>query len=92
MVRSITKDGDGPLPFDPEEVLIAVTKHFRKTWMRKWGWDYDDVREALRDCHRVSRQGSAKWEVFVRKKGSKKLVITYDEEVQEVYVITGAEG
>ena len=91
-MNSITKGSDGPLPFDPDAVHIEASKHFRKTWMRRWGWDYADVRDALRDCHRVSRTGRMKWEAFVRKKGNKKLVFAYDEENQEVYVITGAQG
>jgi len=91
-VNTITKSSDGAIPFDPDEVHIVASKHFRKTWMRRWGWDYADVRDALRNAHRVARAGRTKWEAFVRKKGNKKLVLVYDEEIQEVYVITGAEG
>jgi len=31
-------------------------------------------------------------EIFVQKKGHKKLVIAYDAEYDEVFVITGSEG
>lgn len=91
-MNTITKDDEGQLPFDPDEVRIEVSKHFKKTWMRKWGWQYVDVREALRDSYEFDHAGGTKWECYVRKKGEKKLVITYDEEHGEVYVITGAEG
>jgi len=80
------------LPFDIDEVRIDVGKHFRNTWMRKWGWDQLDLREAIREAYKVSKAGRRKWEVFTRKKGEKKLVILYDEQTKEVVVITGTEG
>jgi len=60
--------------------------------MRKWDWDQTDLREALRDALRVLRVGKGKWEIFVQKKGQKKLVVAYDAEYDEVFVITGSEG
>jgi hypothetical protein len=80
------------LPFDIDKVHVYVSKHFRNTWMRKWDWDQVDLREALREAHRVSRVGERKWEIFVRKKGHKKLVVVYDASSNEVFVITGSEG
>jgi hypothetical protein len=80
------------LPFDIDRVSIDVSKHFRNTWMRKWDWDQLDLRQALREGYKASKAGKGKWEVFLRKKGEKKLVIVYDEQTEEVFVITGAEG
>ena len=80
------------LPFDIDEISIDVSKHFRNTWMRKWDWDQFDLREALRQAYNVSRVGKGKWEVFTRKRGEKKLVVVYDAQTKEVFVITGAEG
>ena len=80
------------LPFDIDEVSIDVSKHFRNTWMRKWDWDQFDLREAFQEAHKASKAGREKWEVFVRKKGEKKLVIVPDEKTEEVVVVTGAEG
>jgi len=80
------------LPFDIDKVHVYESKHFRNAWMRKWDWDQADVREGLRAAHRVSRVGKGKWEIFVRKKGHKKLVVVYDAEYDEVFVITGSEG
>ena len=79
------------LPFDIDDVSIDVSKHFRNTWMRKWDWDQSDLREALRGAYKVSKVGRDKWEVLTRKKGEKKLVIVYDEQNKEVFVITGTE-
>jgi len=80
------------LPFDIEKVRVYVSKHFRNTWMRKWDWDQIDLREAFREAHRVSPVGTRRWEIFIRKKGHKKLVVVYDSEHDEVFVITGSEG
>lgn len=80
------------LPFAIDAVPIDVSKHFRNAWMRKWDWDQVDLREALPEASRTSKAGKGKWEVFIRKKGEKKLVIVYDEQTKEVFVITGAEG
>ena len=80
------------LPFGIDKVHVYVSKHFRNTWMRKWDWDQVDLREALRDAYSVARVGKGKWEIFVRKKGRKKLVVAYDDAYGEVFVITGSEG
>jgi len=80
------------LPFDVDEVRIDVSKHFRNTWMRKWGWDQVDLREAIREVYRSKKTGRNNWDLFVRKKGDKKLVVVYDAEREEVFIITGAEG
>ncbi len=80
------------LPFDIDKVHVYVSKHFRNTWMRKWDWDQVDLRESLREAYKVSRVGTGKWEIFVRKKGRKKLVVAYDDEYGEILVIAGSEG
>ena len=80
------------LPFDLDRVHVYVSKHFRNTWMRKWDWAQSDLREALRNALRVVRVGKGKWEIFVQKKGHTRLVIAYDAEDNEVFVITGSEG
>jgi hypothetical protein len=80
------------LPFDPDEVRIEPSKHFRNLRMRKWDWDVHDLREVLRDLVRVERQGRTKWAVWVRRGGSKKLMIAYDPGEKVVLVITGTEG
>jgi len=58
----------------------------------KMGSGSNRPEEALREAHKVSRVGTGKWEIFVRKKGHKKLVVAYDAEEGEVFVITGFEG
>jgi len=60
--------------------------------MRRWDWDHTDLREALREPHRVTKSGRDKWAVFVQRKGDKKLILVFREATHEVSVITGAEG
>lgn len=80
------------LPFDPDEVSIEPSKHFRNTKMRKWDWDVHDVRDALHEATRVVRRGKGKLDVWTRKGGSKKLVLAYYPEDRIVFIITGTEG
>jgi hypothetical protein len=80
------------LPFDVGEVSIDVSKHLRNTWMRKWDWDQFDLREGLREAYKVSTAGKGKWELLTRKTGERKLVMVYDEQTEEVFVIIGTEG
>lgn len=80
------------LPFNPDEVLIEPSKHFRNTKMRKWDWDLHDVRDALREADKVVSRGKNKLEVWCRKGGSKKLVLAYHADERMVFVITGTEG
>jgi hypothetical protein len=80
------------LPFDPDEVRVEPSKHFRNLRMRKWDWDVTDLREALRDPVRVVPRGRTRLEVWVRRVGSKKLVLSFDRAAKLVFVITGTEG
>jgi len=80
------------LPFDPDEVTIELSKHFRNSKMRKWDWDMHDLREALRECNQVIPRGTRKLEIWTRKGGSKKLVVVYDSPGRTAFIITGTEG
>ena len=71
---------------------LYASKHFKNTWMRKWGWDYHDLRDAIRDAYKVEKMGKAKYELYVRKKGGKKLILVFDKDDMNVFVITGSEG
>ena len=79
-------------PFDPATCKLRIAKHPRNTKMRKWDWDDHDLREALQAAHRIERHGKEKFEVWVRKGGSKKLILVYDRGNDMVFVITGTEG
>lgn len=80
------------LPFNPDEVRLEPSKHFRNTKMRMWNWDLHDVRDALRGAHRVVQRGRSKLEVWTRKGGSRKLVIVYYPDEKMAFIVTGTEG
>ena len=72
---------------------IRPSKHFTLSWMRKWDYDIDSLREAIENAHRVDKVGKQKYEVYVRTKGkSRKLIFIKDDEYKEIFIITGAEG
>ena len=78
--------------YDIETCNLEPSKHFRNTWMRKWDWDYVDLRSAIRDAYKVQRAGKDKYEIYVRKKGERKLIAVYQWEHRTLFVITGSEG
>jgi hypothetical protein len=80
------------LPFDVDAVRIEPSKHFRNLHIRKWDWDVHDLRDALQQPVRVVVRGGGKMEVWLRKGGSKKLVLSYCREERLVLVLTGTEG
>lgn len=78
------------IPID--ECSLYVSKHFRNTWMKKWDWDFHDLREAIRDAYRIEKMGANKFEAYVRKKGNKKLIMIFEARERTIFVITGTEG
>lgn len=72
---------------------IRPSKHFTLGWMRKWGWDMQDLKNALEYCHKIDKVGKTKYEVYTKyRKTSKKIIFILDEEYKEILIITGAEG
>ncbi len=91
-MKGTTLCSENVYPFDPATCRLRIAKHFRNTKMRKWDWDDHDIREALLDARKVERRGKEKFEVWVRKQGSKKLILAYDRENDIVTIIAGTEG
>ncbi|MFQ5621276.1 MAG: hypothetical protein ACE5FT_05520 [Candidatus Nanoarchaeia archaeon] len=78
------------LPWDINKIGLKVTKHFSRDYMRKWDWDFHDLREAIRDAYKVDKVGKNKYELYVQKSGYKKIItVHYDE---ELICISGSEG
>lgn len=60
--------------------------------MRKWNWDYKDLRDAVREA-RVVKVGKDKFEAHAKgKEGSKKIIFVYYKEFETIFVISGSEG
>lgn len=76
-----------------QEYKIRPSKHFILGWMRKWGWDENDLRNALEGNYKLEKVGKYKYEAFTKAKGkSRKIIFILDQEYKEIFIITGAEG
>ena len=60
--------------------------------MRKWDWDYHDLKDAIRNAYETKKVGKKKFEIYVRKKGEKKIIVIYYNEIDTIFIITGSEG
>ncbi|MEE8168399.1 MAG: hypothetical protein V3T58_05960 [Candidatus Hydrothermarchaeales archaeon] len=79
--------------YDIETCELSASKHFKNTWMRKWNWDYIDLRNAIKNAYKTERVGKKKYEAYIRgKSGSRKMIFVYYAEFNAIFVITGAEG
>lgn len=76
--------------FDAE---IKPSKHFRNTWMRKWDYDMNELRTALKESYKIVKMGKNKYEAYTkykaRGKSRKIILVTFPK---EIFIITGAEG
>lgn len=61
--------------------------------MRKWNWDYVDLRDAIKNAYKIEKVGNKKYEAYCKEKAnSKKIIFVYYQEFETIFVITGAEG
>ncbi|OLS18622.1 MAG: hypothetical protein HeimC3_49000 [Candidatus Heimdallarchaeota archaeon LC_3] len=69
------------------------SKHFRNTWMRKWNCDLSDIRIGCLEANKIQKIGkSGKYEIFFRIKNKKVKIIISCKYVDEIFIISGAEG
>ena len=78
--------------FDIESCKIEASKHFMLKYMKKWNWDFVDLREAIKNAYKVDKVGKKKYEAYSRKNGSKKIIFIFYLEYNMIFVITGSEG
>ena len=72
---------------------IRPSKHVIKTWMRKWNYTLDEMKNAIENAYRTEKVGKYKYETYIRTKGgSRKLIFIKDDEYKDILIITGAEG
>jgi len=60
--------------------------------MKKWNWDFFDLRTAIREAYNIEKVGKKKFEIYIRKKGEKKIIAVHYLKFQTLFVITGGEG
>ena len=80
------------MEFNITSCKIEVTKHFRNKYMKHWGWDFVDLRQAIQEAYAVERVGKKKYEIYSDKKGSKKIICAYYKEFETLVIISGSEG
>ena len=72
---------------------IRPSKHVIASWMRKWNYTLDELRNAIECAYKIEKVGKYKYEAYTKvKNGSRKLIIVKDDMYKEIFVITGAEG
>ncbi len=80
------------VPWEIDEVNLKVTKHFALDYMRKWGWDFHDLREAIREAYKAEKVGNMKYEIYIQKSGFKKIITVYYGAEEGLLCISGSEG
>lgn len=80
------------VPWNIEHVILAGTKHFVLKYLCKWGWDFNDLRDAIREAYDIEKVGSTKYDIYVQKKGFKKIITVFYEEENRLLCITGSQG
>ncbi len=71
---------------------VVPSKHFVKTWMRKWDYDIPMLHMALCKAHKILKVGKNKYEAYVHaKRKSRKIIFVKDDEEKEIFIITGTE-
>ena len=79
-------------PWNANTVKISVTKHFAIKYLRKWNWNFHDLRDAFQDAYKIESAGSEKFEVYIEKGGFKKVIVVYYTAAEELVCISGSEG
>ncbi len=78
---------------DISSYKIRPSKHFTLSWMRKWDYNIDSLKNALENAYKIDKVGKHKYEAYIRVKGkSRKIIFVKDEFYKEILIITGAEG
>lgn len=80
------------VPWDIERVRLETSKHFSLKYLKRWSWDFYDLRDAIREAYKIEKVGSSKYEVYVEKKGFKKIITVYYDSSKMLFCITGSEG
>jgi len=78
--------------FDIEKCKIDASKHFILKYMKRWNWDFNDLREAMKNAYKIDKVGKKKYEAYVRKDGSKKIIFVFYFHYNTIFAITGSEG
>ena len=79
-------------PWNIETVELAVSKHFALKYVRTWNWDFHDLREAIENAYTIQKTSKEKYEIYINKKGFKKIITVYYKEQEKLLCITASQG
>ena len=89
--KNNTKDSENVV--DITDYFIKPSKHFVSTWMKKWGYDIYSLRNALENAYKIYKVGKIKYEAYIgTKHSSRKIIFTMNKDINQIFIITGAEG
>lgn len=80
------------IPWEISTVKLSITKHFSLKYMRSWGWNFHDLREAIREAYKIEKVGKEKYEIYCQTQGYKKVIVVYYNNENELVCVTGSEG
>lgn len=80
------------VPWRIDDVNLAATKHFVLKYMRSWNWDFNDLKDAIRDAYKIEKASQNKYELYCQKSGFKKIITVYYDEENKLLCITGSQG
>ena len=78
------------VPWDIDAFPVTITRHFSTKYMGEWHWTRDDLKEAILHAYRIDKAGTHKYEIYVNKKGFKKIIVIVNE--GQTLCITGSQG
>lgn len=78
---------------DIDDYAVRPSKHFALGWMRKWGYDIQSIKNAIKNATKIEKVGKSKYEAYARlKKHGIKIIFVKDDDAKEIIVMTGAQG
>ena len=78
------------VPWNIESVRLCVTKHFSLKYLCAWGWDFHDLRDAIRNAYAIEKESNNKFDVYINKGGYKKVVTIYFDTEEKLLCVTGS--
>ncbi len=79
-------------PWNIHSVELAVSKHFALKYMHTWNWDFHDLRGAIENAYQIQKTSKEKYEIYINKKGFKKIITVYYKEQEKLLCITASQG
>jgi len=77
--------------YDIDKCRIDASKHFILKYMKRWNWDFNDLRDEIKNSYKIEKLGKRKYEAYIKDR-VKKIIFVYYKEFDTIFVISGSEG